>query len=145
MIPWRILIISFQCFLVTFSTQRLIFVFFAEQNSSLIVHQTMAYVSQSATLHADGMHFGNLVCDGTQGRNRAKRNSLEVHIQSSNDDSDATVSQFVANFNEAIIKNWASSIPTTSMSEANKSKDPEDSIGVDRIEFWSWLTTSSSE
>lgn len=145
MIPWRILIISFQCFLVTFSTQRLIFVFFAEQNSSLIVHQTMAYVSQGATLHADGMHFGNLVCDGTQGRNRAERNSLEVHIQSGNDDSDATVSQFVANFNEAIVKNWASSIPTTSMSEANKSKDPEDSIGVDRIEFWSWLTTSSSE
>ena len=104
MIPWRILIISFQCFLVTFSTQRLIFVFFAEQNSSLIVHQTMAYVSQGATLHTDGMHFGNLVCDGTQGRNRAERNSLEVHIQSGNDDSDATVSQFVANFNEPFVK-----------------------------------------
>ena len=104
MIPWRILIISFQCFLVTFSTQRLIFVFFAEQNSSLIVHQTMTYVSQGATLHADGMYFGNLVCDGTQGRNRAERNSLEVHIQSGNDDSDATVSQLVANFNEPFVK-----------------------------------------
>ena len=104
MIPWRFLIISFQSFLVTFSTQRLIFVFFAEQNSSLIAYQSMTYVSQSATLHADGVHFGNLVSDGTQGRNRAERNSLEVHVQSGYDDSDATVSQFVANFNEAIVK-----------------------------------------
>lgn len=145
MIPWRFLIISFQCFLVTFSTQRLIFVFFAEKNSSLIVHQTMAYVSQGATLHADGVYFGNLVCDGTQGRNRTERNSLEVHIQSGNDDSDATIASSLQTSTSPLSKNWASSIPTTSMSEANKSKDPEDSIGVDRIEFWSWLTTSSSE
>ena len=135
MIPWRILIFSFQCFLVTFSTQRLIFVFFAEQNSSLIAYQSMAYVSQGATLHADGTHFGNLVCDGTQGWNRAERNPLEIHVQSSYDDSDATVSQFVADFNEAIVKKLGFVDTDTSMSEANKSKDPEDSIGVDWIEF----------
>lgn len=145
MIPWRILIISFQRFLVTFSTQRLIFVFFAEQNSSLIVHQTMAYVSQSATLHADGMHFGNLVCDGTQGRNRAERNSLEAISNPATMTLTPRLASSLQTSTSPLSKNWASSIPTTSMSEANKSKDPEDSIGVDRIEFWSWLTTSSSE
>ena len=39
----------------------------------------------------------NLVGDGTESRNRTEGNSLEVHIQSSHDNSHATVGEFVAN------------------------------------------------
>ncbi len=50
------------------------------------------------------MHLGHLVGDGTEGRNRTEGNSLVVHIQSSHDDSYATVGQFVANLNKTIVK-----------------------------------------
>ena len=42
-------------------------------------------------------------------------------------------------------KNWASSMPTTSQSDESSRILADESMGVDMICFWSWLTTSSSE
>lgn len=102
-------------------------------------------IGQVPTFHTNGMNFGYFVCNSQQGRYRSERNSPEIHVQSGDNDSYPVVSQFVADINQTFVKNCASSIPTTSLSEEKSKMLAEESIGVEAIELLSCDTTSSSE
>ena len=87
-----------------------------------------------AAFHTDGMYFGNFVCNGTQSRHRTEWNTPEVHVQSGNNDAYTIVGKLVAYINQAAIKNWASSMPTTSISEVKSRMLADESMGVEAME-----------
>ena len=87
----------------------------------------MTGVSKRTTLNANGVHLRYLVGNGTERRNRSERNAFVIHIEPGNYDSYAIVRQLVAN----VYKNCASSMPTTSISEANSNMFPDELIGVE--------------
>ena len=64
----------------------------------------MADVCQCTALHADGVHLGHLVGDGTERRNRTEGNTLEIHIQPRHDDAYAAVGEFVADLHQSIVQ-----------------------------------------
>ena len=50
------------------------------------------------------MHLGHLVGHGTQRRDWAEGHSLEVHVQSGDDDAHAAVGQLVAHVDQALVE-----------------------------------------
>lgn len=77
--------------LVALPAQRFILVFLAEEHTTIIADQSMAYVGKGTASHTDGMHLGHLVGDGAEGWDRTEGDSLEVHVETSHDDAYATI------------------------------------------------------
>ncbi len=57
-----------------------------------------------ATSHANRMNLGDKFRTGHQSGYRAKGNSPEIHVKASNNDSYTHVSQFVAYFQQVLVK-----------------------------------------
>ena len=90
--------------LVAVAAEWLIFVLLAQKHTLVVLHQSVAYVCQGTALHADGMHLGYLVGDGTESRNRTEGNSLEVHVEARHDDAYAAVGEFIADLHQTIVQ-----------------------------------------
>ena len=68
------------------------------------MYEPMTDISQCPASDANGMHFCHFVSDGTQSRYGPKWNSLEVHVQSGDDDSHAPVGELIADVHEVVIQ-----------------------------------------
>ena len=90
-------------FLIAVAAERLVFILFTQKHPLFVMHQSMAHVSQGSAFHADCMNLGHFVCNGAEGRDWSEGNALEVHVETGNDHTDATVGKLVAYIYQAIV------------------------------------------
>ena len=64
----------------------------------------MGDISKATTSYTNGMDFRHLVSNGTEVGHRTKRNAFEIHVQSGNDNANASASKFIADIDQAMIK-----------------------------------------
>ena len=77
---------------------------FTEQDDGIAFGKSVRMGGEIAAMNADGVHFGDIFSDGQQIGHRTKRNTPVIHIESGDDDADATPGQFLAYFRQLRIK-----------------------------------------
>ena len=95
---------SFYSLVVAVAAERLIGIFFSQQDQLLALGQAVGVVREVAAFHADGMDFLDVFGDGQKGRHRAEGLSKVVRIQAGDDDADAPVREGLADFDEGLVE-----------------------------------------
>ena len=67
------------------------------------MNQSVAHVSQGSAFYADGMNLGHIISNGAEGWDWSERNTLEVHVETCNNHTDATVGKLIAYIYQAIV------------------------------------------
>ena len=89
---------------VAVTAQGFILHLFAKKYLFIHIHQTMAYICQSATSHTNCVHLAHLIGYGQQTWHWPKRFTPEVQVQTRHYDPDSLICQLVAYLHDVIIK-----------------------------------------
>ena len=98
---------------------RFIIVLFSQHHQFIIIRQTMGMMGQIPATDTDRMYFRHIFGHSHQIRHRPERFTGIIHIQPSDYYADTVICQCFTYRHYIRIKNWASSIPTTSTSPVN--------------------------
>ncbi len=70
----------------------------------VVFYHAVGKLRQVATVHAYGVHLGNIIRNGDQGGHRSKGLSEVVHVKSGNDDPDSAAGKRIAHSRQFIIE-----------------------------------------
>ena len=90
--------------MVTLTAKWLILLSLAKQDAAVAGNSAMADIGKIATLDTDGVYLRDIVSNGAEGRHGAERYAFIIHVKTCDDNSDASVGQFIADIGQAGIE-----------------------------------------